>query len=80
MFLFKYHTRQKRRRCRWTGVGLTRGERQRGNQPNKRHERSTMRGIGVIRDGGVLVDGRRWRDERQHDNQPDEIDKRGRWQ
>jgi hypothetical protein len=61
------------------GVGLTRDERHRGNQPNKRHERSMTRGGGVIRGGGAPVDGRRRCDERQRDNQPDEIDKRGRW-
>jgi hypothetical protein len=53
----------RRRMRQWTGLGLMRGARQRGNQPGTRHERSGMRGGSAIRGGGAPVVGRRWHDE-----------------
>ena len=41
--------------------------------------RGGRREAAATRGRGALVDGRHRRDERRRDNQPDEIDKRGRW-
>ena len=46
--------RNKRRRRQWIGgIGVTRGERQHNNQPDKRHKRSATIGSGATRGGGT---------------------------
>ncbi len=47
---------------------MTRGARRRDNQPDKRHERSGMRGGSAIRGGGAPVVKRHRRGKRQRDN------------